>query len=111
MTRLLMLVAAKWREFCTENPNLQEPEDETSKSVKSIMKEDIEGEEEDDEDDEDSKSSSKKRGSRSSARKNRGSKGKSKVPTLKIKIGKRKRGSSVSFDKLCFVANICFTII
>jgi len=98
MTKLLMLVAAKWREFCSENPNLQVPDEDKSKSVKSVSKEDpvVEEEEEEEDDDEDSKSSSKKRGSRTSARKNRGSKGKSKVPTLKIKIGKRKRGSSVS---------------
>ena len=92
----MMLVAAKWRDFSEINPHTQAEmdassqsidEERNSKSNRSAVVQDDEEEEEDDDSD-------RKKKSRSS----RAKKGKkaSKVPTLKIKLGKRKRGSSVS---------------
>jgi chromodomain-helicase-DNA-binding protein 4 len=98
MSKLMMLVAAKWRDFCTENPDLVEGLEEEKKSSTPVSRQEDEDVEDDDE--EDSKSSSRK-GSRRSSRKGgrssvpSSSKSKTKVPTLKIRIGKRKRGSSV----------------
>ncbi|XP_031349384.1 chromodomain-helicase-DNA-binding protein Mi-2 homolog isoform X2 [Photinus pyralis] len=112
MSKLMMLVAAKWREFSTENPNLQQsetseqqpatpsteseysskpeysgkpgrPRKETSKAESEIFDDDDEDDEEED------NRIRKKRSSRT--KKTRKS---TKVPTLKIKLGKRKRGSS-----------------
>ncbi|XP_069683396.1 chromodomain-helicase-DNA-binding protein Mi-2 homolog isoform X2 [Periplaneta americana] len=109
MSKLMMLVAAKWRDFTNINPNTeQEPEsvaDEgyssrkpgrsrTSKDV-SKAESDLAGLD-DDEDEEREEKSKKKRG-RSGKKSSGGAaskKNSSKVPTLKIKIGKRKRGSS-----------------
>jgi len=92
----MMLVAAKWRDFCVENPDLIEgADDEKAKASTPVSRQDDDM----DDDDEDSKSSSKK-GSRRSIRKggkSTSTKSKSKVPTLKIRIGKRKRGSSVNY--------------
>lgn len=98
VSKLMMLVAAKWRDFEAANPYLEQEED-ASKAETTVDTSRAE-EEYDEEDDEDSKSSSKK--SRRSNRKGKSKGGssssssKSKVPTLKIRIGKRKRGSSVS---------------
>lgn len=105
MSKLMMLVAAKWREFSNINPHLQsESAQETQPASESTEQEymkpsrsrasketkiDDTYEDDDDEDDEDEGKSRKKRSSRVKKAK----KG-SKVPTLKIKIGKRKRGSS-----------------
>lgn len=96
----MMLVAAKWRDFSEINPHTQpeieaganqsvEEDNRNSRSNRSAAVQDEEEEEEEDED------SDRKKKSRSS----RAKKGKkaSKVPTLKIKLGKRKRGSSVGF--------------
>ncbi|XP_036325990.1 chromodomain-helicase-DNA-binding protein Mi-2 homolog isoform X2 [Rhagoletis pomonella] len=103
--KLMMLVAAKWREFCEVNPNLQSEqgrstggeeaeEPRSSRSSRNEKPDDIYEEEEEDEDEEEEKETSRsrrKRGGRSSSKKGRRS---GKVPTLKIKFGKRKRGSS-----------------
>lgn len=94
-----MLVAAKWRDFADLNPHTQ-PETDPSSSVvedESRNSRSSRGppaqEPEDEEEDEDEGDRKKK------SRSSRAKKGKkaSKVPTLKIKLGKRKRGSSVSF--------------
>ncbi|ENN70743.1 hypothetical protein YQE_12532, partial [Dendroctonus ponderosae] len=116
MSKLMMLVAAKWRDFSNINPHLQSENSEPSSSLvsddtfskpmrasrasKEIASKIVEAEaeefdddDEDDEEDERSLSSfkeKKKRGRKPSAR----GKKTSKVPTLKIKLGKRKRGSS-----------------
>lgn len=119
MSKLMMLVAAKWREFSEINPHMQqeeeeaekeeEPEPPSPKSPEFVPKETksrsskktvriAEDVYDDDFDDEEVKTkSSKKRGGRSSAGGNGGSakKGrKPKVPTLKIKFGKRRNASS-----------------
>lgn len=104
MSKLMMLVAAKWREFSNINPNLQSENAESVAAAESdypkpgrprVVKEKPESEafDEDDEDDEDDDSKNKKK---RSGRGKKSSKKASKVPTLKIKLGKRKRGSSVS---------------
>lgn len=105
MSKLMMLVAAKWREFSNINPNLQAdnteatstaaPEQEYIKSSRTRISKEAKAEseafdEDDDEEDDDDSKIRKKRGSRSK----KSSKKASKVPTLKIKLGKRKRGSS-----------------
>ncbi|XP_063233226.1 chromodomain-helicase-DNA-binding protein Mi-2 homolog isoform X2 [Bacillus rossius redtenbacheri] len=103
MSKLMMLVAAKWREFVTVNPNAEEDNDSATEesynrkpSRSRSSKEKSEsldlGLEDEDEDEREEK---KKK--RSSGRKKTGGSAKkaaSKVPTLKIKLGKRKRGSS-----------------
>ncbi|CAH1990110.1 unnamed protein product [Acanthoscelides obtectus] len=108
MSKLMMLVAAKWREFSNQNPNLQSENAESSSSAApseetprrpraskeaaaKIVEAESEPYDEDEEDEEDEEEEKQK--------KKRGPKGKrgrkaSKVPTLKIKLGKRKRGSS-----------------
>lgn len=102
MSKLMMLVAAKWREFSDINPHLQSEAEQTieaetpksrgrpsSKEAKQADSEEEEEREEEEHDDEPEKVK-KKRG-----RSKKGSfKKASKVPTLKIKLGKRKRGSS-----------------
>lgn len=109
MSKLMMLVAAKWREFSVQNPHLQQVESNEqpatpsesdystkpnrSRSSKETPKAESEVFDEEDDDDEEEERSSKKR------RISRGKKSKksaTKVPTLKIKLGKRRRGSSVS---------------
>lgn len=105
MSKLMMLVAAKWREFSNMNPNLQSDNNDSNVggSTESdypkagrprVVKEKPESEafdEDDDDDDDDDSKNKKKR----SGRGKKSSKKASKVPTLKIKLGKRKRGSSV----------------
>ncbi|KAI5711284.1 hypothetical protein M8J75_015718 [Diaphorina citri] len=118
MGKMMMLVAAKWREFSAQNPHLREEEDgagstggggggdeeyaaatpppATTKSGRSRSSKVVAEEVLDDEDEDDDRS---KRRSRGGGRK-KGSMGKkagastSKVPTLKIKLGKRKQASS-----------------
>lgn len=114
MSKLMMLVAAKWRVFSELNPNLQfdgeqaeAKEDEPSTSHQSPEyqpkpsrsrskagasdKMDETYEDDEEEEDEEQKSNKKKRGrSSTGAKKGR----KPKVPTLKIKFGKRKNASS-----------------
>ncbi|XP_057326451.1 chromodomain-helicase-DNA-binding protein Mi-2 homolog isoform X2 [Microplitis mediator] len=96
MSKLMMLVAAKWRDFSELNPHTQPDSevsthnaDEETRSVRPNRGAPIQEVEEDEDDDEDSDRKKKSRGSRAK----KGKKA-SKVPTLKIKLGKRKRGSS-----------------
>jgi chromodomain-helicase-DNA-binding protein 4 len=100
MSKLMMLVAAKWREFSTTNPHLQQdssvesdytPKTSRSRGSTAPVTQDEE-EEQDDEDERSDDKGRKKRGRKKTSSKKAGGK----VPTLKIKIGKRKRGSSVS---------------
>ncbi|KAG5886139.1 hypothetical protein JTB14_011385 [Gonioctena quinquepunctata] len=112
MSKLMMLVAAKWREFSNINPNLQSESNEPSAPASTTSEEsypksnrsrlskeaaakvieadsepyDEEVEEEEEEEEDEEKVKKRKRG--------RKPKKASKVPTLKIKLGKRKRGSS-----------------
>ncbi|XP_063922162.1 chromodomain-helicase-DNA-binding protein Mi-2 homolog [Zophobas morio] len=104
MSKLMMLVAAKWREFSNINPNLQTDNNESAaaavpeadypkpgrpRAVKEKPESEAFDDEDDDDDDDDSKIKKKRSG-----RGKKSSKKASKVPTLKIKLGKRKRGSS-----------------
>lgn len=121
MSKLMMLVAAKWREFSNINPHLQAEQSEPteteynlkpsrtrpakeSKVIENfaydlqklydfyfVLQDTDVLEDDDDEDEDDDSKNKKRRGSRIK----KSSKKTSKVPTLKIKIGKRKRGSSV----------------
>lgn len=104
MSKLMMLVAAKWREFSNINPNLQSENNESTintsvedypkssrpRAVKEKPDSEVFDDEDDDEFDDDDGKAKKKR----SGRGKKSSKKASKVPTLKIKLGKRKRGSS-----------------
>ena len=109
MGKLMMLVAAKWRDFSEMNPHTKEQMEEeeggneesyTPKPSRSRSGRDSKGADQDnneDDDDEDDEEKPSKKKSRSRSKKSSGSSKKtSKVPTLKIKIGgsKRKRGSS-----------------
>ncbi|KAL1498156.1 hypothetical protein ABEB36_009000 [Hypothenemus hampei] len=119
MSKLMMLVAAKWREFSNMNPHLQSESQESgaisaadesfskpvraSRASKEAASKIVEAEAEDfddeDDDEEDDRSLStfkekKKRGRKPGGRGRKASK----VPTLKIKLGKRKRGSSEEDD-------------
>lgn len=113
--KLMMLVAAKWREYYENHPQLHTEqqggphrtgggetaeEPKSSRSSRNEKPDDVYEEEEEEEDDEEEKETSRSRrkrgaggggGGRSSGKKGRRS---GKVPTLKIKFGKRKRGSS-----------------
>lgn len=120
MSKLMMLVAAKWRDFCEINPNLggdeegaEEPSapatpeyqpkpSRTRKSEKTVTVAEEYYDEEEEEEEEDTKGR-KKRGGRSttvetSSRSRRNNKKGAKVPTLKIKFGKRRHGSSEDDD-------------
>ncbi|XP_053689354.1 chromodomain-helicase-DNA-binding protein Mi-2 homolog isoform X2 [Sabethes cyaneus] len=112
MSKLMMLVAAKWREFSEENPHLQAEETEekqedepppspeyvpkSSRSRTKTEKRDedmVYDDDDDDEEEEYERERSKKKGRKgasSSAKKGK----KPKVPTLKIKFGKRRNASS-----------------
>ena len=108
MSKLMMLVAAKWREFSAAVPEGTEtpPDDEvtdigTSRPLRSSRsaafgREEPEIPDEDgNDDDEFEEKGRKKRSRKKSANPNTASTGKKgKVPTLKIKLGKRKRTSS-----------------
>ncbi|XP_044598815.1 chromodomain-helicase-DNA-binding protein Mi-2 homolog isoform X3 [Cotesia glomerata] len=96
MSKLMMLVAAKWRDFSELNPHTQpdaevstQNVEEETRSVRPNRGAPTLEVEEDEDDDYDSDRKKKSRGSRAK----KGKKA-SKVPTLKIKLGKRKRGSS-----------------
>lgn len=104
MSKLMMLVAAKWRDFSETNPHLQTEETKeeeetpprtpeyTPKPSRSRGRQSDKNEEYDEEDEEDEEPEVKqkrKRGRGPSKKKKQG-----KVPTLKIKFGKRKQGSS-----------------
>ncbi|XP_035705882.1 chromodomain-helicase-DNA-binding protein Mi-2 homolog isoform X3 [Folsomia candida] len=103
MPKVMILVQAKWRDFSIDYPELVEGADE-EKGKPSIVED-----EEIDDDDDDSKSSSRKSNRRSSRKvpksvtpassSSSSAKSKTKVPTLKIRIGKRKRGGSVCGDE------------
>ncbi|XP_066145603.1 chromodomain-helicase-DNA-binding protein Mi-2 homolog isoform X2 [Euwallacea fornicatus] len=116
MSKLMMLVAAKWREFSQINPHLQADNQDSSaapaatseesfskparasraskEAASKIVEAEAEDFDEDDDDDEDDRSLSTFKEKKKRGRKpGRGRKA-SKVPTLKIKLGKRKRGSS-----------------
>ncbi|XP_034949736.1 chromodomain-helicase-DNA-binding protein Mi-2 homolog isoform X2 [Chelonus insularis] len=95
MSKIMMLVAAKWRDFSELNPHTRpdtdvstQNVDDESKSVRANRGAAVQEAEDGEEDDEDSDRKRKSRGSRAKKGK------KTKVPTLKIKLGKRKRGSS-----------------
>lgn len=97
MSKLMMLVAAKWRDFSELNPHTQPDADvssanvdEDSRNARANRNNVVQEGEDEEDDDEDSDRKRKSRGSRAK----KGKKA-SKVPTLKIKLGKRKRGSSV----------------
>ncbi|XP_012269327.2 chromodomain-helicase-DNA-binding protein Mi-2 homolog isoform X2 [Athalia rosae] len=96
MSKLMMLVAAKWRDFSELNPNTQPDADapsgnldDDSRSSRGNRGAPVQEIDEDEDEDDDSDRRRKSRGSRAK----KGKKA-SKVPTLKIKLGKRKRGSS-----------------
>lgn len=97
MSKLMMLVAAKWRDFSELNPHTQPDADasstnvdDDSRNVRTNRSGPVQEAEDEEDDDEDSDRKRKSRGTRAK----KGKKA-SKVPTLKIKLGKRKRGSSV----------------
>ncbi|XP_021937675.1 chromodomain-helicase-DNA-binding protein Mi-2 homolog isoform X5 [Zootermopsis nevadensis] len=109
MSKLMMLVAAKWRDFTNINPNTeQEPEPmaedsyarKTSRSRpskdSSKAESDLAGLDDDDDEEREEKIKKKRgrSGKKSSTAGGSSKKSTSKVPTLKIKLGKRKRGSS-----------------
>ncbi|XP_050310914.1 chromodomain-helicase-DNA-binding protein Mi-2 homolog [Anthonomus grandis grandis] len=120
MSKLMMLVAAKWREFSNINPHLKADSDNQESSTSTstpaneenfqkparasraskeaaskIVEAEAEDFDEDDDDEEDDRSlSSFKEKKQKRGRKPGRKKAASKVPTLKIKLGKRKRGSS-----------------
>lgn len=98
MSKLMMLVAAKWRDFSELNPHTQGDADvstanvdEESRGVRSNRGAPVQEVDEDDDDDEEEDSDRKRKSRGSRAKKGKKA---SKVPTLKIKLGKRKRGSS-----------------
>lgn len=104
--KMMMLVAAKWRDFMNMNPHAEQPESEsvndepdyTPKPSRSRSK--TSAVDDDDDDDELEEKGKKKRGrSSKKSSSNSGSKkntpvSTTKVPTLKIKLGKRKQASS-----------------
>jgi len=110
MSKLMMLVAAKWRDFSELNPHTQPDADisstnvdDDSRNARANRSGAIQEAEDEEEDDEDSDRKRKSRGSRAK----KGKKA-SKVPTLKIKLGKRKRGSSVCYMfAFIFELNFC----
>ncbi|XP_046412635.1 chromodomain-helicase-DNA-binding protein Mi-2 homolog isoform X1 [Neodiprion pinetum] len=96
MSKLMMLVAAKWRDFSELNPNTQPDADAPPSNIDDDSRSSrvnrgtlIQDVDDDEDEDDDSDRRRKSRGSRAK----KGKKA-SKVPTLKIKLGKRKRGSS-----------------
>ncbi|XP_015124718.1 chromodomain-helicase-DNA-binding protein Mi-2 homolog [Diachasma alloeum] len=95
MSRLMMLVAAKWRDFLVLNPYTQPDNqvcmlnaEEENRSARLNRGAPVEEVDDDEEEDEDSNRKRKSRGSRAK----KGKKA-SKVSTLKIKLEKRKRGN------------------
>ena len=107
MSKLMMLVAAKWREFSASIPENPEPpveeeavETSSSRPLRSSRSAAIGREEpeipDEDEDDEDefAEKGRKKRSRKPTKGGNTNAGKKGKVPTIKIKLGKRKRTSS-----------------
>ncbi|XP_050421569.1 chromodomain-helicase-DNA-binding protein Mi-2 homolog [Adelges cooleyi] len=112
IAKMMMLVAAKWRDFCQQNPNheqadfegAEEPEYQPKSSsrhkARSVDETADEVEEEEEVEVEVEEKKSKKRSNR--GKRNTGGGGNkrnsqgstSKVPTLKIRLGKRKQASS-----------------
>ncbi|CAH0765490.1 unnamed protein product [Bemisia tabaci] len=106
--KMMMLVAAKWRDFSNINPHLQDQQQEsevneepdyTPKSSRSRSKSAVQSEDnaDGDEEDEELEEKSKRkrgRGSKKGGRKSGTPASNTKVPTLKIKLGKRKQNSS-----------------
>lgn len=109
MGKMMMLVAAKWREFSAQNPHLKEEEEggeeeytaptptppATKTSRRSASKPVAEEVTlEDDEEDDDRNKRRSRGGGRKKTSLKKGAASTSKVPTLKIKLGKRKQASS-----------------
>lgn len=110
MSKLMMLVAAKWREFSENNPHTQDAQSDQeqlsdqppspvyqakpsrSRSTKETSSKQDEAFDDEDEEDEEEEKNKKRKSRTNSAKKS--AKKSAKVPTLKIKFGKRKRGSS-----------------
>lgn len=110
MSKLMMLVAAKWRDFSELNPHTQPEIDMSTQSIDEDNRNSRSNRSavaQDDDDDEDDEDSDRKKKSRSSRTSKKGKKT-SKVPTLKIKLGKRKRGSSVSSQRVCLMRELCY---
>lgn len=111
MSKLMMLVSAKWREFSATLPagNDTPPEEEaveastsrplrSSRSAASGREEPELPEDDEDEDDEFAEKGRKKRSRKPTKGGNAVAGKKGKVPTIKIKLGKRKRTSSDDFS-------------
>ncbi|VVC33210.1 Hypothetical protein CINCED_3A015046 [Cinara cedri] len=112
IAKMMMLVAAKWRDFCQQNPHQEQPEFEaneepeyqpkssTSRHKSRSVEELDELEEEEEVEVEVEEKKSKKRSNRGKRSGGGGGNKKnsqgstSKVPTLKIRLGKRKQASS-----------------
>lgn len=107
MSKLMMLVAAKWREFSasmldsSEAVAEEEPAETTSgrplrssRSAPGREEPEIPPDNDDEEDDELAEKGRKKRNRKPVKGSNANAGKKGKVPTLKIKLGKRKRTSS-----------------
>nr|CAD7453831.1 unnamed protein product [Timema tahoe] len=108
MSKLMMLVAAKWRDFTNINPNMEvDNESATEENYSRKSSRSRQSKDKGDADlelDEEEEEREEKKKKRSSSRKKPGgsSKKSSKVPTLKIKLGKRKRGSSTD-NPTCYL--------
>lgn len=121
MSKLMMLVASKWKAFQVENPYLEsdepvdvepsnppspeyQPKPSRTRPVKAVEKPTEEYFDEDEDDEDEDSRGRKKRGRSASAAassEGRGARRKkaAKVPTLKIKFGKRRHGSSEEEDE------------
>ncbi|CAB0003885.1 unnamed protein product [Nesidiocoris tenuis] len=105
ITKMMMLVAAKYRDFLASNPNAEQPEeaDQTadesaqetsySKPVRSARQSKMSQNEDDDEEDMEDKGKRKRSSRKKSSTKKSSTPSSNKVPTLKIKIGKRRQQS------------------
>ncbi|KAK8383273.1 hypothetical protein O3P69_011625 [Scylla paramamosain] len=109
VSKLMMLVAAKWREFTARGQEDEEEEEEEvaeeeepepepvqgrGRPRKSKVDEEVEEEFEDDSEGVGKKKRGRKRTTTAEAKAKKGGK----VPTLKIKLGKRKKDTSVSLE-------------
>ncbi|XP_050544780.1 chromodomain-helicase-DNA-binding protein Mi-2 homolog isoform X2 [Daktulosphaira vitifoliae] len=107
IAKMMMLVAAKWRDFCQLNPHHEqddvegneEVENQTKSSTRQKARSVEETDELEEEEEEIEEKKSKKRSNRSKRSTGAGNKkssqgSTSKVPTLKIRLGKRKQASS-----------------
>ncbi|XP_024084977.1 chromodomain-helicase-DNA-binding protein Mi-2 homolog isoform X4 [Cimex lectularius] len=100
--KMMMLVAAKWRDFCNSNPNTEPPEQEqemeaeseyTKPSRSARAAKVCQNDEMEEDDDVEEKGKKKRSGRKKSSGKKSAPPANTKVPTLKIKIGKRKQNS------------------